>query len=111
MNRKSLFLVSCLGVVALFALVTPSSALIGNCYCYTGEQTGQNWGMGATCTDANNDLRAHLLAEARAWCTPDPVCSFVVNYTTSCWQPTPTTWQADGFGTFGCKICDGGIIP
>ncbi len=112
-NRKSLFLASCLGLAAVFAMFAPgTAAAIGNCYCYTGNQTGQNWGMGSSCTAANSDLRAHLLAEANDWCTPDPVCSFAVQYTTTCWQPTPTTWQADGFATFGCRICEEGpFIP
>lgn len=61
--------------------------------------------MGASCADANNDLRAHLAVEANEICAPDLYCSLNVRYTTTCWQPTPTTWQADGFATFGCRIC------
>ncbi len=108
MRKLTLFTGAMLAVLLALAggISTPSPAW-AICYCETWDDyaTAQNWGMGADCTAAHNDLLAHVNAEAHANCggiTKTCLGSLVI--TGSCWW-TGSQYQEDGYRFYSCKVC------
>jgi hypothetical protein len=101
-----------------FALVggisTPQAAH-AICYCDPNEaftQTTTNWGKGADCTAARNQLLANTAADAYAACgTPTYTCLGNLVLTTACYQVSPGMYQEDGYRMYKCKTCTDPIDP
>jgi len=91
-------------------LAKPATAI---CWCesFNDTTTTENWGMGATCTDAHSDLVSHVRAEAAADCGgTTKVCYGTVVVVTPCWDPPGGGKQEDGYMEYSCKVC-GPIQP
>jgi hypothetical protein len=100
-------------------LFTPAPELkIGGCRtrCVDSYTTSVNggpsaWGMGSTCSAAQTDLDAHLLAQADAHCLDlgyDGACSVTTVITGLCyWQPSINGYQTSGYADHSClsTIC------
>ncbi|HEX9945774.1 MAG TPA: hypothetical protein VGG03_27520 [Thermoanaerobaculia bacterium] len=87
-------------------LSTPNPAW-AICFCPTNNDytTMMNWGMGADCTAAHNDLVSHVNAEAYANCgTSFQTCLGTLVITTSCWW-NGSQFQEDGYRFYSCKEC------
>ncbi|HXU45726.1 MAG TPA: hypothetical protein VN783_09375 [Thermoanaerobaculia bacterium] len=73
--------------------------------------TGMHWGMGANCTDSNNDLANQVGTEASSTgsglCTGAgyiSYCGFRLVVTTGChWDYEHSMYVTDGYGNIKCK--------
>lgn len=77
-------------------------------YCPSGtlfKYTPPNWGKGATCAEAEADLRARAAADI--YCPDYGDCQRQLVITGACWQisSNPDMFQVDGHYKYKCKIC------
>ncbi len=109
MKRTGLLVAIGFTFLVALVLAKPATAI---CWCesFNDTTTTENWGMGATCTDAHSDLVSHVRAEAIADCGIGKVCFGTVVVVTPCWEPSPGTKQEDGYMEYSCKVC-GPINP
>lgn len=71
-----------------------------------GGGAASHWGHGATCTDAQNDVRNQLSAYVNAICFDlgdAGRCAFSVVYTCSCYQ-SGGQWVIDAYATYRCWV-------
>lgn len=86
-------------------LFTPDPDAKGTCIsCVGSYSTAVNWGMGATCAAAFQDLENHVLPEAHDFCRTTiggltRACDFELVGT--CYY-SGGQYVVDGYGAFGC---------
>jgi len=92
--------------LALVSGVTTAKPAWALCYCQTNNDysTPENWGMGADCTAAQNDLAIHVNSVARADCGATQTCLGTLHLVNACWW-NGTMYQADGYRDYSCKVC------
>lgn len=102
-------LVTVLALTGGLSLPKPAAAI---CICesYTDFTTANNWGKGADCTAAHNQLLSLVNQEAHADCGGiTATCLGTLVIMTEChWNGM--MWQEDGYRNYSCKVC-GPITP
>jgi hypothetical protein len=71
-----------------------------------GGGAASHWGHGATCTDAENDVRAQLSAYVNTQCTELGTagrCGFAVVFTAACYFSNGQ-WIADAYANYRCWV-------
>ncbi|HEV2852609.1 MAG TPA: hypothetical protein VHC97_07375 [Thermoanaerobaculia bacterium] len=98
-----LLLTLVLTVAAIVSVPKTASAL---CRCVGSLSTQSYSGMGASCSEAEADLRAQANNEAQTVCFPDSVCSSVLVIDTACyWDPAGQVYRTSGHMTYKCFHC------
>lgn len=115
--RKLTLLTGSLLVLALALAggITAPQAAWAICYCDPEEpfvQTTTNWGKGANCTEARNQLLANTAADAASACgSSTQACLGTLILTTACYEVSPGMFQEDGYRMYKCKTCTDPIDP
>jgi hypothetical protein len=71
-----------------------------------GGGAASHWGHGATCTDAQNDVRAQLSTFVNDLCSglgDYGRCAFAVVYTSACYE-SGGQWVIDAYANFRCWV-------
>lgn len=96
-------------------LLTPEPELMFGCHShclgsYTTAISGgpSDWGMGASCTEATNNLNNSVFNTADSHCIDlgfDGACNVTVVVTTGCyWSSMKGMYQIDGYGNHSCIV-------
>ncbi|HYO14652.1 MAG TPA: hypothetical protein VE685_15765 [Thermoanaerobaculia bacterium] len=72
--------------------------------CANPRATPLNWGVGATCQEATNNLRSR--ASQDIFCGEYGPCDVTLVITGACWwNDMKGMYQVDGYLTYRCKVC------
>jgi hypothetical protein len=100
-----------LRVVVLFLLITPlvlmtspAEVLAEGCRCGPVKTTPVVWGLGSTCSAAEANLYATLIALAEEDCSPDGACAQAVVIVKPC-HIYQGQHRVDGYLRYQCVIC------
>lgn len=98
-----LLLTLVLAVAAIVSVPKTASAL---CRCLGSLSTQTYSGMGASCSEAEANLRSQANEEAQITCFPDSVCSSSLVIDTACyWDPAGGVYRISGHMTYKCFHC------
>jgi hypothetical protein len=97
-------------VTAALGSAPAAHATLYGPYCPSGyfySNTATYWGTGATCGDADSDLRSQAQAEAAADCPDYGYCQASLVVTGACHQTSsnPDEYMEDGHLQFKCVVC------